>query len=74
MLLFVVVGKWIPDHRYLVSQCEEKKKWSGVEKFSSSSSSDLRLKTLKTSPVDIQFSSIREEEDISYENLTLYRS
>mgnify|MGYP007121908301 FL=1 len=61
-------------HRYLVSQCEEKKKWSGVEKFSSSSSSDLRLKTLKTSPVDIQFSSIREEEDISYENLTLYRS
>jgi hypothetical protein len=73
MLLFVVVGKGI-DHRYLVSQCEEKKKWSGVEKFSSSSSSDLRIKTLKTSPVDIQFSSIREEEDISYENLTLYRS
>ena len=37
-----------------------------------SSSSDLRIKTLKTSPVDIQFSSIREEEDISYENLTFY--
>jgi len=58
-----------------VSQCEEKKKWSGVEKFSTSStSSELRKKKPKTSPADIQFSSIREEEDISYENLTLYRS
>ena len=50
---------------FSVSVMERRRKFS-----SSSTSSDLRIKTLKTSPVDIQFSSIREEEDISFENLT----